>query len=79
MQLFFSGRMPRGKNLPYDWYNTPNIHLGTIQDFRDLCGELNICITQTCPIGRERSYLDVKLPNLLAHACIFEIRNCNKK
>lgn len=79
MQLFFSGRMPRGKNLPYDWYNTPNIHLGTIQDFRDLCGELNICITQTFPIGRERSYLDVKLPNLLAHACIFEIRNCNKK
>lgn len=75
MQLFFSGRMPASKNLPHAWYNTPNIHLGTIRDFRDLCGELNIEIIRSFPIGRDRSYLDVKLPNLLANACIFEIRN----
>ncbi len=74
MQLFFTGRMPHGRNLPYAWYNTPNIHLGTIADFRNLCRELNIEIMRTFPIGRERSWLDVRLPNLLAHACIFEIR-----
>lgn len=75
MQLFFSGRMPRSKALPHDWYNTPNIHLGTIRDFRELCKSLDIEIMRSFPIGRSRSYLDVMLPNLLAHACIFEIRN----
>ena len=75
MQLFFTGKMPFSKTLPYNWYNTPNIHLGTIRDFRELCNELDIEITHSFPIGRERSYLDVKLPNLLAHACIFEIRD----
>ena len=75
MQLFFSGKMPRSRALPHNWYNTPNIHLGTIRDFRELCDELNIEIMRSFPIGRDRSYLDVKLPNLLAHACIFEIRN----
>ena len=78
MQLFFTGRMPRGKNLPYEWYDTPNIHLGTIRDFRELCRQLDIEIIRSFPIGRERSYLDVKLPNLLAYACIFEIRSHKK-
>ena len=75
MQLFFSGRMPISKSLPHNWYNTPNIHLGPILDFRKLCDELNIEIIRSFPIGRTRSYMDVKLPNLLARACIFEIRD----
>ncbi len=74
MQLFFTGKMPHGRNLPHAWYNTPNIHLGTIRDFRALCEELNLEIIRTFPIGSERGWLDMYLPNLLAHACIFEIR-----
>lgn len=78
MQLFFSGRMPHSKSLPHNWYNTPNIHLGTIKDFRRLCNELDIEIIRSFPIGRDRSFMAVKMPNLLARACIFEIRNKNK-
>ena len=78
LQLLFSGRMPRSKSLPHEWYNTPNIHLGTIRDFRILCKELDIEIIRSFPIGRDRSYMDVKLPNLLANACIFEIRDRKK-
>ncbi len=37
MQLLFRGRMPVGKQLPFAWYNTPNIHLFTLRDFRELC------------------------------------------
>lgn len=74
MQLFFTGKMPYGRNLPHDWYNTPNIHLGTIRDFQALCAELHIEIMRAFPIGSERGWLDMRLPNLLAHACIFEIR-----
>ena len=31
--LFFRGRMPKSKVLPFEWYNTPNIHLLTVNDF----------------------------------------------
>lgn len=75
MQLAFAGRMPRNVALPHEWYNTPNIHLGTIQDFRDLCTRSNIEIIRSFPVGRDRSFLAAGLPNLFAYACIFEIRN----
>lgn len=38
------GRMPVGKHLPYDWYNTPNIHLCTLQDFERLAQKLELPI-----------------------------------
>ncbi len=31
------GRMPVSKNLPYQWYDTPNIHLCTVADFDAFC------------------------------------------
>jgi len=31
------GQMPVSKTLPYEWYNTPNIHLCTIKDFDEFC------------------------------------------
>ena len=35
--LFFTGRMPVSKTLPFTWHETPNIHQLTIRDFRDFC------------------------------------------
>lgn len=75
LQLAFAGRMPRNVALPHEWYNTPNIHLGTIQDFRELCDRSDIEIIRSFPIGRSRSFLAKSLPNLFAYACIFEIRS----
>jgi methionine biosynthesis protein MetW len=37
LQLLFLGRMPRSRALPYHWYNTPNVHLCTVKDFREFC------------------------------------------
>jgi methionine biosynthesis protein MetW len=37
LQLSFGGHMPQTDNLPYAWYDSPNIHFCTIKDFRDLC------------------------------------------
>jgi methionine biosynthesis protein MetW len=42
LQLMFKGRMPRTPQLPYTWYNTPNVHLCTVADFRALCEEQNL-------------------------------------
>lgn len=42
--LMFKGRMPKSKELPYEWYNTPNIHLFTYRDFLRLCEKENLKI-----------------------------------
>src|SRR5215207_7735456 len=36
-QIMFGGHMPQTDNLPYAWYESPNIHFCTIKDFRQLC------------------------------------------
>jgi methionine biosynthesis protein MetW len=41
------GKMPITKKLSNNWYDTPNIHLCSINDFVDLCRELNIKIEKT--------------------------------
>lgn len=41
-QLFFGGHMPRHDLLPYEWYDTPNVHLCTVADFRDLCDQKDL-------------------------------------
>ncbi len=42
--LACTGRMPVTKTLPYQWYDTPNIHFCTITDFVHLCDELSLVI-----------------------------------
>ena len=42
LKLFMGGRMPKSKTLPHDWYNTPNIHLLTLADFKEFCKKRGI-------------------------------------
>jgi len=44
INLLFKGTMPVTKNLPNEWYNTPNLHMCTIKDFVNYCKERNIKI-----------------------------------
>ena len=37
LQMAIGGRMPISPELPYQWYNTPNVHLFTIADFDSFC------------------------------------------
>ncbi|MBV2180748.1 methionine biosynthesis protein MetW [Castellaniella sp. MT123] len=39
------GRMPVNDQMPYQWYNTPNIHLCTLRDFQSLAAQLGLRIT----------------------------------
>jgi methionine biosynthesis protein MetW len=45
-QLLFRGRMPRTSKLPFEWHDTPNIHLLTLRDFRDFCRRREITVLQ---------------------------------
>jgi methionine biosynthesis protein MetW len=40
------GRMPVSNEMPYQWYNTPNVHLATVQDFEDFLGQLGLRIEE---------------------------------
>ena len=44
LHLLFKGTMPITKNLPNEWYNTPNLHMCTIKDFVNFCRKKNIKI-----------------------------------
>ncbi|MBO5947328.1 methionine biosynthesis protein MetW [bacterium] len=50
--LFFKGKMPKSKTLPFEWYDTPNIHLLTIDDFFEYCKKRNIKISQKIYLKR---------------------------
>lgn len=46
LYLCLTGRMPKGKTIPHEWYDTPNIHPFTVSDFRDLCKAEGISIEE---------------------------------
>ena len=52
IQLMFKGRSPMTKDLPFDWYDTPNIRVITIKDFKDMCHQhrFQILKDQSLPI-----------------------------
>lgn len=74
--LFFKGMMPKSNILPFEWYNTPNIHLLTMQDFIEFAKARDIKILQTIYMTRAsiRKGLIYKLfPNLLAEEVMFVV------
>ncbi len=46
LSLFFTGKLPVSGSLPFEWYNTPNIHLVTVKDFQYLCEKHTINIEE---------------------------------
>ena len=47
VHLLMKGTMPITKNLPNEWYNTPNLHMCTIKDFVNFCNNKNIKINSS--------------------------------
>ena len=64
-----AGRMPISNDLPYQWYDTPNIHLCTVHDFETFCASHAIRILERIVLhgGRKVSLL----PNLLGSLAVF--------
>ena len=76
MQII-SGQMPVSKNLPYQWYDTPNVHLCTINDFERFCAEHNI------EIEERRVLTDGKpisvMPNLMGSLAMYRLQRGDMK
>lgn len=71
LQLLFGGRAPVTTALPYDWYNTPNLHLVSMVDFRDLVGQLRLSIVRELPILHGRACPGAWAANLRADSALY--------
>lgn len=69
--ILFSGRMPKTSVLPYEWYDTPNIHLFTISDFKEFCSAENIKIIDEIYLGERGQKIPSVLQNLLSEFAFF--------
>jgi methionine biosynthesis protein MetW len=69
------GRMPVSKSMPFSWYNTPNIHFCTVQDFEQLCRDKGIKILERDMVGNteRKPLLASSWPNLFATTAIYHI------
>ena len=66
------GRMPVSQNLPYQWYNTPNVHLCTIADFESFCAGHRIGVLERVVLHRGKPVR--WLPNFIGSLAVFRIR-----
>lgn len=71
LQISLGGHMPVSENMPYDWYNTPNIHWCTVKDFERLCAENNFKIAEYLVLTHDKR-INV-LPNLLGSLAAYRI------
>jgi methionine biosynthesis protein MetW len=70
-QVLWQGRAPITESLPYEWYNSPNIHFMTLRDFRSLCQKQGIRIIREIPIIKRRAIPDAWGANLRAESALY--------
>ena len=82
LKLLIEGTMPVTKNLPDEWYNTPNLHMCTIKDFYNFTKKREIKITQSLAVHNEKATIITEtnrgIKNLTADLGIFLIEKNNE-
>ena len=77
LHLLFKGTMPVTKNLPNEWYNTPNLHVCTIKDFYNFCENREIKLDKSLALQNEKissiNEFNLNVKNLSAELGIFLI------
>jgi len=71
LQVLMEGRMPVSKSLPYQWYDTPNVHLFTIDDFEMLCRERDVRILERLVLHEGRPVTFA--PNLRGSLAVYRL------
>jgi len=77
LDLLIKGTMPITKNLPDEWYNTPNLHMCTIKDFFNFCSKKKIKLFKSLALHNEKTTeinsFNLNLKNLSSELGIFLI------
>ena len=78
LHLLLKGTMPITKNLPDEWYNTPNLHMCTIKDFYNFCSKKNIELYKAIALSGEKTSqinkINLNIKNLYSELGIFLIQ-----
>ena len=76
LRLVFGGRMPETASLPYKWYDTPNIHLCSIDDFRTMCRGMKVRIERAIVLNSKSRPIRMPPPlaNLFGEQAVFMLR-----
>jgi methionine biosynthesis protein MetW len=69
--IVWQGRAPVTNALPYEWYDTPNLHFMTMHDFRDLAEQLGLRIVRELPIINGRAVDRAWAANLRADSALY--------
>ena len=77
LDLLLKGTMPKTKNLPDEWYNTPNLHMCTIKDFVNFCNQKKINLFKSLALSNRKvsdiNKNNLNIKNLLSELGIFLI------
>ena len=72
MSMLFSGKAPKTKRFPHEWYDSPNIHVLSVDDFESLAARENLKVERRyCLAGHRRIAM---LQNLRAEVAVFLVR-----
>lgn len=78
MQLFFGGFAPMTKQMPFSWYNSPNIHFMSLKDFDKFCKTFHADIIAKIPLIKYHKSSVKFLPNLLAEQAVYVVQKSAK-
>ena len=67
------GRMPVSKSLPYQWYNTPNVRVLTVEDFEKLASSLGLRVINQCILHDGQQV--TLMPNFFGSLALFRVRS----
>jgi methionine biosynthesis protein MetW len=69
LQIFFKGKVPVTASLPYQWYDTPNLHFFSIGDFKDYCKKRHVQIENSTFVTKNKKTRF--LPNVFGELGLF--------
>jgi methionine biosynthesis protein MetW len=71
VQIALGGHMPVSSDLPYEWYDTPNVHLFTVRDFEAFCEKRRYAVLNRRVLAGDREA--ALLPNLTGTLALYQI------
>jgi methionine biosynthesis protein MetW len=71
IQIALAGHMPVSKELPYQWYDTPNVHHCTLVDFEGLCAKVGLQVLERVVLTSGQPV--AVLPNLLGALAVYRV------
>jgi homoserine O-acetyltransferase len=71
IQMALLGKAPVSELLPFEWYDSPNIHFLSLKDFERFCGILGVRIEKRIPLGKKGVSKAGFAPNLFAEQVVY--------